>query len=533
MGSINWRTRGVLRMKRWNRAAMVVMAILLTAFTACSKKEDAAVKEKAEKVAAEAKAKAEVDAKVLEAREVAIEGYIYAYPLVTMELTRRVMTNVEKPEATRAPMGQFLRIRTYPPVDDHAVTAPNADTLYTIVWLDVSKEPWVVSIPDMKGRFFLFPMLDGWTAVFEDPGKRTTGTGPQKYAITGPGWSGDLPKGVTEYKSPTGIVWVLGRIYCTGTPEDYKAVHALQDKVTAVPLSAYGKPYSPEPGKVDPAIDMKTGVRDQVHAMDAVAYFKLFAELLKTNPPATEDAPMVAKLAKIGIVPGQDFDVAKLDPAVAKGVASASKPAQDKVMEWLKEGIVAGDLKLDSGWLFTEDGALWDGLPSARAHHCDRTRRQPSAGCGLSDVGRARRPQEVQRRAQVRHALQQGRDAAGQGVLVAHDVRRGLLLRAQRAQPLHAESAQQIQNEQGRRRRSVHPTGVPRQGQGRELAAGTGGAIHSHDAAVLAHGDTTLAARRHLENSRGERGSIRSPGATSCDRRDRVVMATIIRRDSA
>jgi len=84
----------------------------------------------------------------------------------------------------------------------------------------------------MKDRFFLFPMLDGWTNVFQDPGKRTTGTKAQKYAITGPGWSGTLPAGVTEYKSPTGMVWVLGRIYCTGTPEDYKAVHALQDQVS-------------------------------------------------------------------------------------------------------------------------------------------------------------------------------------------------------------------------------------------------------------------------------------------------------------
>ncbi|HUO65596.1 MAG TPA: DUF1254 domain-containing protein [Terriglobales bacterium] len=346
-------------MRRSNLATVAALAILLTMLASCSKKEDAAVKEKAEKLAADVKGKAEADAKSLEAREIAIEGYIYAYPLVTMELTRRSMTNVEKPEATRAPMGQFLRIRTYPPVDDHAVTAPNADTLYTIAWLDVSKEPWVVSIPDMRGRFFLFPMLDGWTNVFEDPGKRTTGTGPQKYAITGPGWSGDLPKGVTQYKSPTGIVWVLGRIYCTGTPEDYKAVHALQDKVTAVPLSAYGKPYAPEPGKVDPAIDMKTAVRDQVNALDAAAYFKLFAELLKTNPPAAEDAPMVAKLARIGIVPGQDFDAVRLDPAVAQGVAGAPKPAQDKIMEWMKEGIVAGDLKLESGWLFTTKTGLY------------------------------------------------------------------------------------------------------------------------------------------------------------------------------
>ena len=75
-------------------------------------------------------------------------------------------------------------------------------------------------------------MLDGWTDVFQVPGKRTTGTGAQTFAITGPGWSGELPKGVTEYKSPTGMVWLLGRIYSTGTPQDYKAVHALQDKIT-------------------------------------------------------------------------------------------------------------------------------------------------------------------------------------------------------------------------------------------------------------------------------------------------------------
>jgi hypothetical protein len=238
------------------------------------------------------------------------------------------------------------------------VTAPNADTLYTLAWFDVSKEPWIVSIPDMKDRFFLFPMLDGWTTVFQDPGKRTTGTKAQKYAITGPGWSGTLPAGVTEYKSQTGLVWVLGRIYCTGTPEDYKAVHALQDQVSAVPLSAYGKPYKPEPGKVDAAIDMKTAPRAQVNAMDGATYFKLFADLLKTNPPSAEDAPMVAKLAKIGIVPGQDFDASKLEAPVAKGIADAPKHGQEKIGN-LKEAIVSGDAKVEHGWMFFSKTGLY------------------------------------------------------------------------------------------------------------------------------------------------------------------------------
>ena len=75
---------------------------------------------------------------------------------------------------------------------------------------------------------------------------------------------GQLPEGVTEYKAPTGMVWILGRIYCTGTPADYAAVHAAQDKFSLVPLSSYGKPYTPPAGQVDPNFDMKTAVRDQV-----------------------------------------------------------------------------------------------------------------------------------------------------------------------------------------------------------------------------------------------------------------------------
>lgn len=289
----------------------------------------------------------------LEAREIAIDAYVYGYPLVTMEMTRRVMTNVVAPQGTRAPMGQFVRMRNYPTSAFRDVTAPNADTLYTTTWLDVSKEPWILSIPDMADRYYLFPMLDGWTEVFQVPGKRTTGGGAQKYAITGPGWQGTVPDGVQRYNSPTGIVWILGRIYCTGTPEDYAAVHALQDQVSVVPMSQYGKPYTPPAGTVDPKVDMKKAVRDQVNALDGVAYFTLLAQLMKANPPSAEDAPMLEKLAKIGVLPGKDFQPAKLDPAVKAGIDAAPRPAQDAIMRWMKEGILAGDMKLEDGWFFT------------------------------------------------------------------------------------------------------------------------------------------------------------------------------------
>jgi hypothetical protein len=289
----------------------------------------------------------------LDVDTLAVEAYIYAYPLVTVELTRRRLTNVVAPEGTHAPMGQFSKLRKYPDASYRDITAPNADTLYTYAYLDLAKEPWVVSIPDLKGRFAVFSIFDGWTMVFANPGMRTTGTGAQTFAITGPGWTGTLPAGVKEYKSATQVVLFNGKIYCTGSAEDYKQVHAVQDKVTAVPLSLYGKPYTPVPGKVDTALDMKTLVRDQVHGMEGGAYFKLFAELLKTNMPYAEDAAMVAKLGKLGIVPGQDFDIAKLDPAVAQALAKASKTAVPRIVAWQREGVAAGDWRLDNGWVIT------------------------------------------------------------------------------------------------------------------------------------------------------------------------------------
>ena len=203
-----------------------------------------------------------------EARAIADEACVYGYPLVTMEYTRRVMTNVVRPEGTRAPMGHLMRVREYPNASFRDVTAPNADTLYTTAWIDVGTEPWVLSLPNADGRYFLFPMLDAWTEVFEVPGKRTTGTGAQAYAITGPGWKGTLPTGVKQYVSPTSMVWLLGRIYCTGTPEDYAAVHKMQDEISLVPLSSYGRRYTAPAGRIDPSIDMKTPVRDQVNALD-------------------------------------------------------------------------------------------------------------------------------------------------------------------------------------------------------------------------------------------------------------------------
>jgi hypothetical protein len=265
-----------------------------------------------------------------------------------MEVTRRVTTNTADPAGLRAPMGQFAHARSFPPVTYRDIPAANADALYSSAWLDLAKEPYVLSIPDAEGRYLMMPMLSGWTDVFQAPGTRTTGTKAQIYAISGPSWKGELPEGVTHYKSPTNMVWVVGRVYTTGTAQDYEKVHSFQDKVSLVPLSAYGTKYTPPKGKVDSGIDMKSPTKKQVANMDAASYFKLLATLMRDNPPTVDDAPMVAQMAKIGLVPGENWDISTLAPTIGKGVAQAPKAALAKIMAHAPN---AG--RTVNGWLIT------------------------------------------------------------------------------------------------------------------------------------------------------------------------------------
>jgi hypothetical protein len=158
---------------------------------------------------------------------------------------------------------------------------------------------------------------------------------------------------VTEYKSPTSIVWILGRIYCTGTPEDYAAVHAKQDAIKLYPLSAWGKDYTPPDGTVNPDQDMKTAVRDQVNALDAVAYFTLLADLMKRNPPRPEDAAYLAQFARIGLEPGKDFDASKLDAAFKDRIPKVS---QDRIM---LQFVVNPAVTHAKGWAYTTKTGLY------------------------------------------------------------------------------------------------------------------------------------------------------------------------------
>jgi hypothetical protein len=262
-----------------------------------------------------------------DAAKIASDAVVYGLPLVMMDTTRRVMTNVATLQTNgRAPINQFGNVLKYPTAADKDVVRQNVDTLYSLGWLDLTKEPIILSVPDTNGRYYMMPIIDAWTNIFASVGKRTTGTAEGQFAIVGPHWSGPLPDGVAELRSPTDLVWILGRTQANG-PADYQAVNAIQRQYKLVPLSAWGKPYTPPLGIVDSNADTTTPPIDQVSKMDAATFFKTMAAMMKSNPPPERDAPVIAEIAKIGIVPGQDFAMSKLDPQVARGLDGSVQKA--------------------------------------------------------------------------------------------------------------------------------------------------------------------------------------------------------------
>jgi hypothetical protein len=277
-------------------------------------------------------ADAQADPKQAAALDAGVRAFTYGLPVVLLDVTMKQATNVARPRGFTAPVNQFAHVRAFPTADFKGVVRANVDTLYSSAFLDLSREPMVLSVPDTRGHYYLMPMLDAWSNIFASPGTRTTGSGAGSFVITGPGWDGPLPGGVQRIASQTNYVWILGRTQANGQA-DLDAVHAFQDGYALVPLSAFGKPYTAPVGTVDPAVDMKTPPIDQLRAMDATAYFGALARLLKPNPPPASEAPTLAQLAKIGIVPGRPFDPARLDQAVAAGLQSSISVALDKLRE--------------------------------------------------------------------------------------------------------------------------------------------------------------------------------------------------------
>jgi hypothetical protein len=285
-----------------------------------------------------------------EAQELAVEAYVYLYPLITMDVTRRQLTNVEAGKVMgRGPMMDIINVRAFPPAEFRDVVRPNFDTLYSSAWLDLTEGPVMLTVPDSGGRYYLLPMLDMWTDVFASPGARTTGTGAGRFAVVPAGWTGTLPDGVARLDAPTPYVWMIGRTESAG-PADYDAVHAFQDGLQITPLSESGATAQPKPFEIDPSVDMQTPPLRQVNDMAGPDYFTYAAELMKLHPPHITDQAVVARMRRLGLEAGQSFNLDKADPVVHKALQEA--PAAGLAAMNAKQPTLA---RVVNGWQMNTD----------------------------------------------------------------------------------------------------------------------------------------------------------------------------------
>ncbi len=279
-----------------------------------------------------------------DARAIARDGFIYGYPLVLMEVTKRIVT-------TATPAGTFVHMLSGPTPPFRVVVAPNGDTRYSSAWVDVSHEPQVLHVPDAGGRYFVAEVMDAWTDVIADPTTRIPRSAPGDYAIVGPQWNGTLPAGVRAVRSSTNDVWVLARTR-NAAGDDPSVITAIQQQYRIVPLSHFGDAaYQAPPGVMrDPNTGTGPAPPALVAGMTGITYFNVLANALAANPPRAADAPIIARLAALGIGPGKTLDAPTVDPALRDALDAGVRDGLALLQAYDPPGV-----RHVNGWHWTAD----------------------------------------------------------------------------------------------------------------------------------------------------------------------------------
>jgi hypothetical protein len=235
------------------------------------------------------------------------EAYLYGYPLVMMETTRVHSGQFIGPE------NQLRWVRQFPDASFKDVVRPNVDTLYTTAFISMKEGPWIFEMPANTERYELMPFMDAWTNVFASPGTRTSGTAAATYLLVGPNWQGEVPHGMNLLKSPTDMVWLIGRTQTNGVA-DFATVHPLQDRLrlkkfnpssnvaTIKASDSWQRSTAPS---VPPVVQMRN--------MRTPEFFERLMTLMVANPPHADDVPMLERLAEVQLVPGEKVNLTGLN----------------------------------------------------------------------------------------------------------------------------------------------------------------------------------------------------------------------------
>lgn len=251
---------------------------------------------------------------------------IWGYPAVLFEQLMRGRTSpdIVAKGNPQAAVNQFGLVRDLRGPEFKQIATPNNDTIYAQSFVDVSREPIVLSVPEVAApRYYTFQLWDPNGDTFGYIGSRTTGREAVHFAFVGPGWQGELPEGVTRIDTPYNGMVIWGRIGVDG-PEDLQNALDIQDALRLTPLSLFGTSEAQLPPDLafsDARVAFEApGIPD-----DLILYAEL-ANSLRHTPPKAQDAVVAATLPQIGFsADGTVFDPSTLTDAQRSGLAKGAQ----------------------------------------------------------------------------------------------------------------------------------------------------------------------------------------------------------------
>jgi hypothetical protein len=257
-----------------------------------------------------------------ELREIVREAYIYGFPIVdSYRIQHSYFVDRSHPEYKGAWNELHSVARVFTP-RDKAIQTPNSDTPYGFLGADLRAEPLVISVPEVRDRYYSLQFIDMYTHNFAYVGSRATGSGAGDYLLAGPGWRGKTPKGIKSViRSETDLAFVLYRTQLFGE-DDLAAVKKIQAQYRVQSLSRFlGRPAPPTT-----ALEFVAPLSAEAQK-SSPEFFRILNFLLQFAPTHPSETALMERFARAGIGAGKPFDVAAFTPdqllAVRDGMADA------------------------------------------------------------------------------------------------------------------------------------------------------------------------------------------------------------------
>ncbi len=275
-------------------------------------------------------------ARAKRAFDVGLRAYVYGLPLLNQTRVIEIF-----------PANRPINVTRLSNPAQRLVVLPNVDTVYTVARLQLGDGPLVLGVPDLRGRYYTMQFLDAYTNSFAYVGRRTTGTRSGRFAIVPPRWRGRLPRGVKSIRSPTPVVWMLGRTLVDG-PADLPAVNAIQRGYTLTPLARLG-------GAPNPAIFLPSSALQPDPLPEGLAFFDAMGVAMRENPPPRRDRALIRSFRRLGIGAGLKTSARRLSAATRAGLAAAVSTGPRLVASYGRRQ-ARTSARRNNGWELAERG---------------------------------------------------------------------------------------------------------------------------------------------------------------------------------